>query len=79
MQTRTKQTQRNRHRSEVYGKCQCVSFALHEVHLIDELEKLADAEYMTKSAYIKRFIRSEARKLKEQQNTDWAAMYGGRQ
>ena len=66
MQTRTKQTQRSRHRNEVYGKCQCVSFALHEVHLIDELEKLADAEYMTKSAYIKRFIRSEARKQKEQ-------------
>lgn len=78
MQTRTKQTQRNRRNSDVYGKCQCVSFSAHEVHLMDDLEKLADSEYMTKSAYIKRFIRSEARKLKEQQNTDWASMYGGR-
>ena len=45
---------------------------------MDELEKLADSEYMTKSSYIKRFIRSESRKLKDQQMTDWAGMYGGR-
>jgi len=46
---------------------------------MDEWEKLAEAEYLTKSGYFKRFIRAEARKLKEQQNTDWASIYGGRQ
>ena len=59
------------------GKCACISFAAHELHLMDELEKLADSEYMTKSSYIKRFIRTEARKFREQEKTDWAAMYGG--
>ena len=66
MKTQTKQTQKSRLKIDAYGKCQCISFALHEVHLMGELEKLADAEHMTKSAYIKRFIRSEARKLKKQ-------------
>ena len=49
------------------GKCTCISFAAHELHLIDELDKLADSEYMTKSSYIKRFIRAEARKLMDQE------------
>ena len=47
------------------GKCACISFAAHELHLIDELDKLAKSEYMTKSSYIKRFIRAEAQKLKD--------------
>ena len=78
MQTRTRPTEKNRRRSNDYGKCACISFAAHELHLMDELEKLADSEYMTKSSYIKRFIRTEARKLKDQRMTDWATMYGGR-
>ena len=49
------------------GKCACISFAAHELHLIDELDKLANSEYMTKSSYIKRFIRAEARKLLDQE------------
>ena len=49
------------------GKCACISFAAHELHLMDELEKLADSKFMTKSTYIKRFIRTEAQKLKDQQ------------
>ena len=49
------------------GKCACISFAAHELHLIDELDKLANSEYMTKSSYIKRFIRAEARKLMDQE------------
>ena len=51
----------------LHGKCACISFAAHELHLMDELEKLADSEYMTKSSYIKRFIRAEARKLKNKE------------
>ena len=78
MQTRIRPTEKNRRRSNDIGKCACISFAAHELHLMDELEKLADSEYMTKSSYIKRFIRSESRKLKDQQMTDWAGMYGGR-
>ena len=78
MRTRTPNTERARRRSDVYGKCACVSFAAFETHLMDDWEKLAEAEYLTKSAYFKRFIRAEARKLKEQQNTDWASMHGGR-
>ena len=50
------------------GKCTCISFAAHELYLIDELDKLANSKYMTKSAYIKRFIRAEARKLKDHQS-----------
>ena len=42
------------------------------------MAKTAESEYLTKSGYLKRFIRSEARKLKEQQSTDWTSMYGGR-
>ena len=49
------------------GKCVCISFAAHELHLIDELDKLANSEYMTKSSYIKRFIRAEAPKLMDQE------------
>ena len=49
------------------GKCACISFAAHELHLIDELDKLANSEYMNKSSYIKRFIRAEARKLMDQE------------
>ena len=49
------------------GKCACISFAAHELHLIEELDKLANSEYMTKSSYIKRFIRAEARKLMDQE------------
>ena len=49
------------------GKCACISFAAHELHLIDELDKLANSEYMTKSSYIKRFIRAEAPKLMDQE------------
>ena len=49
------------------GKCACISFAAHELHLIDEPDKLANSEYMTKSSYIKRFIRAEARKLMDQE------------
>ena len=31
----------SRHRNDVYGKCACLSFAAHEIHLMDEWEKLA--------------------------------------
>ena len=78
MRTRTPRTKETRRRDDDYGKQACISFAGHELHLMDEWQKLAESEYLTKSGYLKRFIRSEARKLKEQQNTDWTSMYGGR-
>ena len=78
MRTRTPRTKETRRRDDDYGKQACISFAGHELHLMDEGQKLAESEYLTKSGYLKRFIRSEARKLKEQQSTDWTSMYGGR-
>ena len=54
----------------LHGKCTCISFGAHELHLMDELKKLADSEYMTKSSYIKRFIRTEARKVKKQNSEE---------
>jgi len=78
MRTRTTSAKTSRHRGDVYGKCACLSFAAHEIHLMDEWEKLAESEYLTKSGYFKRFIRAEARKLKEQSMTDWTTLLGNK-
>ena len=51
---------------EVSGKSILVSFPAHELHLINELERLAHLEMTTKSQFIRRCIRREARKVNEQ-------------
>ena len=78
MQKRIGDIKENRRRSDVYGKQACLSFAAHELYLMDEWEKLAESEYLTKSGYFKRFIRAEARKLKEQSMTDWSTLLGNK-
>ena len=41
------------------GKCICVSFPLHERELIEDLDQLANQEYISRSQYIRRMIRRE--------------------
>ena len=41
------------------GKCICVSFPLHETALIEDLDHLANQEYVSRSQYIRRLIRRE--------------------
>ena len=43
----------------ILGKCICVSFPYHESHLIEELDSLADQEFITRSQYLRRLIRKE--------------------
>ena len=48
------------------GKSILVSFPAHELHLIDELDRLAHLEMTTKSQFLRRCIRREAKKVEEQ-------------
>ena len=41
------------------GKCICVSFPLHERDLIEDLDHLANQEFISRSQYIRRMIRRE--------------------
>ena len=41
------------------GKCICVSFPLHETDLIDDLDDLANQEFVSRSQYIRKMIRRE--------------------
>ena len=41
------------------GKCICVSFPLHERELIEDLDHLANQEFISRSQYIRRMIRRE--------------------
>ena len=40
------------------GKCICVSFPLHERELIENLDQLANQEFISRSQYIRRMIRT---------------------
>ena len=63
--------------SNVVGKNICISFGFHELDLIDDLDRLAHSECVNRSQWIRRRIREEKRKLKEQealweqQKTSW--------
>ena len=48
------------------GKSILVSFPAHELHLIDELDRLAHLEMTTKSQFLRRCIRRESKKVDEQ-------------
>lgn len=39
------------------GKCICVSFPLHETDLIEDLDHLANQEFISRSQYIRKMIR----------------------
>jgi len=49
------------------GKVISISFGFHELNLIEDLDLLADYECVNRSQWIRRKIRDEKRKLKEQE------------
>ena len=49
----------------VHGKCICVSIPYHELHLIEEADRLAHLEGVTRSQFLRRCIRREAMKAQE--------------
>lgn len=59
MQTQTKSTTTLNRRQHQYAKCVCISFPAHELDLIDELDRLAETEGLSRSQYIRRAIRKE--------------------
>ena len=50
----------------VQGKRICVSILHHELHLIEEADRLAHLEGVTRSQFFRRCIRREAMKAQEQ-------------
>jgi metal-responsive CopG/Arc/MetJ family transcriptional regulator len=81
MLTKTPENQRSRHRGDVYGKCICVSVPYHELHLIEEMDKLSHMEFCSsRSEYIRKLIRRERNKLREQEKqyatSTWKTMFG---
>jgi|DEB0MinimDraft_6_1074348.scaffolds.fasta_scaffold368383_1 metal-responsive CopG/Arc/MetJ family transcriptional regulator len=66
----------NGYRGSDNGKCICLSFPAHELTLIEELDKLAHLECATRSQYVRRLIRREKQKVKEQVSTDWSSILG---
>ena len=63
------QRQRSRYSGNDVGKSICISFGYHELDLIDALDKLAHSECVNRSQWIRRRIREENLKLKEQESS----------
>ena len=79
MPVQTPQTNGSRYRGDDNGKCLCVSFPGHELDLIEDLDKLTHYELCnSRSQYIRKLIRRERMKLKEQetQMKHWTAAWG---
>ena len=53
----------------IKGKCICVSIPAHELHLIEEMDRLAHLECVTRSKFLLRCVRREAAKVKDQIGT----------
>ena len=76
------QNQRSRFGGNDVGKNICISFGFHELDLIKDLDHLAHSECVNRSQWIRRRIREEKRKLKEQeslweqQRTSWQTLVG---
>mgnify|MGYP003114306746 FL=1 len=66
MQTRTRSNRGYGNGGNDLGKSILVSFPAHEIHLIDELDRLAHLEMTSKSQFLRRCIRREAKKAEEQ-------------
>ena len=64
MQSRITSNYGSRGGSSVHGKSVLISFPAHELHLIEELDRLAHLEMTTKSQFLRRCIRREAKKSK---------------
>ena len=78
MSVSTPQNQRSRYGSNDVGKSICISFGLHELGLIEDLDRLAHSEGVNRSQWIRRKILEEKVKLKEQESAvmDWSALVG---
>lgn len=69
MYSQTQQNKRSRYRSTDNGKCICLSFPAHEKRLIEDLDDLANQEFVTRSQYIRRLIRREKQLLTDQRES----------
>ena len=69
MHLQTTPNQRSRYGGNDVGKNICISFGFHELDLIDDLDILAHSECVNRSQWIRRRIREEKRKLKEQESS----------
>lgn len=79
MLTQTTKNSNSGYRSSDLGKCICVSFPHHEKKLIDDLDDLADQEFITRSQYIRRLIRREKQSLQNQRNQlQWSDVVGAK-
>lgn len=82
MPASTSQNQGSRSHSSDVGKNISVSFGFHELGLIEDLDRLAHYECVNRSQWIRRRIREEKRKLKEQealieqQRISWTTLVG---
>ena len=82
MSVSTTQNQGVRSHSNDVGKNISVSFGFHELGLIEDLDRLAHYECVNRSQWIRRRIREEKRKLKEQealmeqQRISWNTLVG---
>ena len=66
MQTKTRSNKGYGNGGHDLGKSILVSFPAQELHLIDELDRLAHLEMTTKSQFLRRCIRRESQKVEEQ-------------
>ena len=82
MHLQTTPNQRSRYGGNDVGKNICISFGFHELDLIDDLDILAHSECVNRSQWIRRRIREEKRKLKDQEtlltgnNNSWTSLLG---
>ena len=82
MHLQTQKNKRSRYGSNDVVKNICISFGYHELDLIDALDRLAHSECVNRSQWIRRRIRDENRKLKEQealwkqQRPEWQTLVG---
>ena len=76
MHLQTRQNQSRRYGGNDVGKNICISFGFHELDLIDDLDRLAHSECVNRSQWIRRRIREEKRKLKDQEALFANSTYG---
>ena len=75
MLTKTQSHHRSGYGSNVLGKSVLISFPAHETHLIDELDQLAHLDFTTRSEYVRRLIRKDRQRTKDQSNS-WSSIIG---
>ena len=78
MPVRTEPHKSSGYRRSDVGKCICLSFPYHQLSLLEDLDHLADQEFLTRSQYIRRLIIREKIKAKEQGTNSWKSMFGER-